>query len=236
MVKKDVEAFLNTYKTQSSEKGNPYFESISVLSKAQKDNPASVPLVDSNEKLYDFDELTKILSGRHLLPSSVDGMIVSNNIVYFIEFKQGFKKKITKENFDKEKMTCKDDKTFFCHFYKDVFFENKRLETEDLKSNLLLKAAESYTLFEKNILPQCNATGKKIKLNLIVVMDGNADEELEFESGGKQQSNIFYSVQESLKSHFSLQKDQSGHDFYYDRIEVYSAKSFKFFIQNVLQN
>lgn len=236
MVKKDVEAFLNTYKTQSSEKGNPYFESISVLSKAQKDNPDSVPLVDSNEKLYDFDELTKILSGRLLLPSSVDGMIVSNNIVYFIEFKQGFKKKITKENFDKQKMTCKDDKTFFCHFYKEIFFKNKDLETEDLKSSLLLKAAGSYTLFEKKILPQCNATEKNIKLSLIVVMDGNADEELEFESGGKQQSNVFFNVQESLKSLFSLQKDQNGNDFYYDCIEVHTANSFKAFIQNILQN
>ena len=236
MIKKDVELFLNAYKTQSSERGNPYFESISVLSKAQKDDPNSIPLVDSNEKLYDFDELTKKLSGRHSLPASVDGVIVSNNILYFIEFKQGFKKRITKENFDKAKMTCKDDDTFFCHFYKKVFFENKDLETKDLKSSLLLKAAESYTLFEKKILPQCNVTEKKIKLNLIVVMDGNADEELEFESGGTQQSNVFYSVQESLKSHFSLQKDQNGEDFYYDRIEVYSANSFKSFVQNVLQN
>lgn len=236
MVKKDVEAFLNTYKTQFSERGNPYFESISVLSKAQKGDPNSVPLVDSNEKIYDFDELTKELSGRSLLPTSVDGVIVSNNIVYFIEFKQGFKKKITKENFDKEKMTCKDDETFFCHFYKDVFFKNKDLETKDLKSSLLLKAAESYTLFEKKILPQCNTIEKKIKLNLIVVMDGNADEELEFKFGGKQQSNVFYNVQESLKSHFSLQKDQNGNDFYYDCIEVHTANSFKSFIQKVLQN
>lgn len=236
MVKKDVDAFLNTYKTQLSERGNPYFESISVLSKAQKGDPNSVPLVDSNEKIYDFDELTKELSGRPLLPTSVDGVIVSNNIVYFIEFKQGFKKKITKENFDKEKMTCKDDETFFCHFYKDVFFKNKDLETKDLKSSLLLKAAESYTLFEKKILPQCNAIERTIKLNLIVVMDGNADEELEFELGGKQQSNVFYNVQESLKSHFSLQKDQNGNDFYYDCIEVHTANSFKSFVQNVLRN
>lgn len=230
MIKKDVESFLLGYRTKSNSVNKPFLEEISVLSRADKNKSVSRVLVDSAKKMFDFDELTKdVCSSGSPLPTSVDGIFVSNNTVYFVEFKQGFRKRITKENFNQDKMTCINDSTFFCKDYKDLFFKNQQTETDELIANLHLKSAEAYITFEKKILPLCTDVVNKKQLHLIVVIDGNADDEQEFTSGGKQQSNIFFSVEESLKSHFRLQQDGLGNDFFYDKINVFSANQFKIF-------
>lgn len=87
---------------------NRHKKSITVISETGKtDNQGNpISLVKSDLMIYCFDDISENIyqDKRKDKTASVDGMIITNEVVYLVEFKSGFKRKITKENFDKTKM------------------------------------------------------------------------------------------------------------------------------------
>ena len=75
--------------------------------------------------------------------TSADALAFSKKHIQFVEFKSGFKKKITKNTMDKEKAKC-DKTNAFCNDYWNLFFKNQETESIGLINSLQMKAADSY--------------------------------------------------------------------------------------------
>lgn len=194
-----------------------------------------VPLVVSDSKIYCFDDISKTIYANNKLCASVDGIDFNENEILFIEYKSGFKQKITKENYkDSEKSICSHSKNV-CKYYWDLFFALRDKEKEELISNLKLKALDTYITFDKNIFPLCDdlQTGN-LKLRLIVVIDAdevdNMEDALGELSGKKTSSNNYFTKIKQSLSRFMLRPDAFENNYLYDSIDVYSVKEYSFFI------
>lgn len=192
-------------------------------------------LVDSPKKTFWFDHISDDLYyDKGNLPTSADGVIITDRMICFVEFKTGFKKKITKQNFDAVKGACKH-KGAVCNFYWNLFFDNQKTETKQLISSIRDKAIESYITLEKKLLPICALAGdQNYKLVFIAVIDGNGEDNMEATLGelcSKEPSheNCFNDVRKALKR-CANQKDADGQDYYYDEIKVMSPAEFLSFI------
>ena len=208
-----------------------YYNTISRIS----DPGNGQSLVQSSKKIFWFDNISSDLyPGNHNLPTSADGVIITDRMICFVEFKTGFKKKITKQNFDADKVTCEHIHDI-CYEYLDLFIKNQRTETEQLICSIRDKAIESYITLEKKLLPICALVGdQKYKLVFIAVIDGNGEDDMEATLGelcSKEPSheNCFNDVRKALKR-CANQKDAAGQDYYYDEIKVMSPAEFLSFI------
>lgn len=156
--------------------------SISDLSKSDEKN--SDPLVESNEKIYNFDKITQGLFPNDKLPASCDGMRIHVDAIELIEFKQGFRRLADKiQNFNPKaiKCPCKCGPLDSCvKVLKNQFV----LEKKNLISSLHAKAAESYITLTKHILgnqkilaDNClTLDGADKKIYLTIVIDGPIDD------------------------------------------------------------
>lgn len=190
---------------------NRHKKTISVISETGKmDNQGNpISLVKSDLMIYCFDDISENIYQvkRKDKTASVDGMIITNEVVYLVEFKSGFKRKITKENFDKTKMICDKTKEF-CESYANLFFEKSTKEIEELKTNIRLKTIESYWTFEKEVFPSCQELQppkSNYRIEMIVVIDGNSDDAMlaalaELSKGSKTDK-IFSDINKSLKKY-----------------------------------
>ena len=129
-------------KNYADENWNQYLESITELSKEQKNGNA---LVTSDKQMYNFDKITKKIYAKRSngVPTSADALAFSKKHIQFVEFKSGFKKKITKNTMDKEEAKC-DKTNAFCNDYWNLFFKNQETESIGLINSLQMKAADSY--------------------------------------------------------------------------------------------
>lgn len=225
-----------------------FIRPISEVSKpdVQNSEPPKPPLIDRSEKIYWFDEISgEIHKKLHNKPSSVDGVFFSGDTVYFVEFKTGFKKIRTKDNFDDKYAECPKFHEF-CEDYKNWFFKNQDKETDELKSSIRFKVIESYITFEKKIFPLCDETENEYKLELIVVIDEDEIDDyenslLELSNEHAQpeadKNNCFRSLSDSLKV-YKHQKDKQDppSDYYYDDIKVLSANNFERLFDELLSN
>lgn len=221
--------------------GNEYIKPLCIVSK----NDNGQVLVDRLEKVYWFDEITrKIYEGINNKPSSVDGVFFVENSAYFVEFKTGFKKKITKENFDDTLAECPKTKRL-CEDYKNWFFEMQRRKQKELSTSIKFKAIESYITLEKQILPMCDCAENGCKVKLIIVIDEKDDED-EYESdlwdlSGKYSPtnkvkciNCFKTISDSLQGYKGKRDKQSPPcDYFYDDIQVLSVKKFEKFLDGL---
>lgn len=221
---------------------NRHKKTITVISETGKmDNQGNpISLVKSDLMIYCFDDISENIyqDKRKDKTASVDGMIITNKVVYLVEFKSGFKRKITKENFDKTKMTCDQTKEF-CEEYANLFLKNSNKEIVELKTNIQLKTIESYWTFEKEIFPFCQElqpTKSNYRIEMIVVIDGNSDDAmlaaLAELSKGTKTDKIFSDINKSLKK-YKKTKDGNGNDYYYDEIKVMSTYEFEAFIKQI---
>ena len=87
MITKDIKSYL-------TDKYDAYLESVSELSK----NDKGKVLVDDERKLYNFDKITEVIFPGNK-PESADAIYATNKRIFLVEFKSGFKKKITKKKF-----------------------------------------------------------------------------------------------------------------------------------------
>ncbi len=201
--------------------------SITEISKNNK----GISLVNSEKLLYNFDKIAKTIYPEDKCPTTADGINIVDSLVELIEFKSGFKKRITKETFDEKKAIC-DYLGDSCTEYWSLFFKNQKAETDELITSIRFKAIESYLLLEKKILQCCSEVdnNNKIKVNLIIVIDENEIDNMEdtlAELSGItiEQNNCFASIRKSLKR-VQVQQDANGNDYFYDHIDVVSPEEF----------
>ena len=224
MITKDIGSYM-------SAAYNVDLKSITELSESKK----GISLISDERKLYDYDEITKRLHNYVKYPTSADSVLVKGKLVAFVEFKSGFKKKITKKNFQLNKLTCPYDKKkeWICKEYGKMLLDKLDLESEELLDSIKMKAAESYITLEKKIVPHCEdiAYGKKIQLLYWVVVDyeDSAIDVLEdtLTELGKTsaEDNPISDIKKSL-DRFVGQKDVNNQGYYYDEIEVFTPENF----------
>lgn len=172
-------------------------------------------------------------------PTSADAVMITPKCVCFIEFKSGFKQRITKNNFDEEKARCKDaDKV--CKQYWALFFKNQKKEVQELIASIRMKALESYITLEKKILPKCCQADRKIGLKFMVIIDedevDNMEDTLAALAGGTQaKGNHFSEIRRALER-MMVQHDADGNEYYYDDIKVWSARDFENYLRLNVEN
>lgn len=210
-----------------------YYNTIAKIS----DQGNGQSLVDCPQKVFWFDHISDDLySDKDKLPTSADGIIINDQMICFIEFKTGFKKKITKQNFDAEEGKCKHIGKV-CPEYWDIFFKNQKKETKQLISSIRDKAIESYITLEKKLFPKCDEDLSGVqnrRLIFVAVIDENEIDNMEATLGDlcskdPSENNCFGSIHNSLKR-FTNQKDATDKDYYYDEIRVMSSSDFISFI------
>ena len=217
----------NVYQFATANWGD-YKTTVSVASKSS----SGIPLVESDFEIYNFDTICQSLFPGTENPTSADGIRFSNNNIQLIEFKSGFKQKITKNNFDIEQAKC-DETGKVCDSYWELFWDNQKRKIKELISVIRLKAIESYVVLEKHVLPACddNETGKLSRIKFTVVIDedsvdGIEDTLAELSGTEPETNNVVTSVRQALKR-LSNCKDLEGHTYFYDEIEVLTAKDYQ---------
>ena len=191
----------------------------------------TIPLVDSDEMMYCFDDICKAIYSTRSLPTSADGLVFKPTYIQLIEFKSGFKDKITKENFNPEEAKC-EYKGDACDDYWGLFRKVRKLEKDELIDSLRLKAIESYIALENCLFPYCSDfSDKKLGVRLLIVIDAEETDAMEDmlatlakKKPGKE--NMLKKVRKAV-SRLINQEDISGRRFYYDAIEVISAQEFQ---------
>lgn len=219
MIEKDLEEY-----AQSAWSG--LLEPVTSLSSSGAGKPS---LVESDKKFYNFDKVMEQLLGKTgNKPCSGDGLVFSKKAAYFIEFKSGFTHKITKSNYDKEKMKC-DVTGAECEPYRELFFKNQKTERGELLSSLRQKALEVYLVLEKKVLPCCEQTDPKRLVYVVVIDDDptNAEEDILADVAGAAtvKDNRLTDIRQSLQR-LAHQTDAAGNTYCYDEIEVQTAAIF----------
>lgn len=204
-----------------------YLASVTQLSRG---GPGNVSLVKSVVQMYNFDDICADLFPPKKAPTSADGIEITASSVRFVEFKSGFKKKITKYNFDEEAGYCETTQTV-CKDYWDLFFKKQEKETNELIASIRFKALESYLTLEKQLLPRCQSAPKPIPVTFTAVIDGDAVENMVDTLAGLSgkrdvQDTAFARVKKALSRLEGLQ-DAEGNIYCYDKIEVLSAQDYE---------
>ncbi len=191
-------------------------------------------LVESDVELYCFDDICGSLYEEDKKPTSADALIINGKIIELVEFKSGFKDKITKENFDIERGKCPRTGEV-CGDYWKLFFDKRKKEVDELVSNIRIKAVESFITLEKNIFPCCHPSEASISLRFLVVIDEDNVDGMEDTLAGlagftEIKDNPYSSIRKSLKR-FTHCQDKNGLQYFYDDIEVLSVADFKNYLR-----
>lgn len=194
---------------------------LTAVTELSKDKRTGKPLVESEKLLYDFDTICGLLFSEDKKPASADGLEITSREVRLIEFKSGFRKKITRENFNEEEGRC-DTTGEVCEKYWKLFSKKQAKETAELLSSIHFKAMESYLTLEKLLSP-CQDTGRPLRLVLIVVadvdaVDGMVDILSDLSKRTQESQTSLQQIRSSLKKY--AQADKRGDVYCYDRIEV----------------
>ena len=194
---------------------------LKTVTELSKDKRTGRSLVESEKLLYDFDEICGLLFPEDKKPASADGLEITPREVRLIEFKSGFHKKITREDFDEVEGRC-DTTGKVCEKYWKMFSQKQAKETAELLSSIRFKALESYLTLEK-LLSSCQGTDRPLRLVLIVVadvdaVDGMVDILEDLSKRGQGSRNSLEQIRSSLKKY--AQADERGNTYCYDRIDV----------------
>lgn len=205
-----------------------YKTSITVASSSR----SGAALVENESEVYNFDEICKSFFESSDRPSSTDGLNFEKNNIHLIEFKSGFKQKITKDTFNDSLGKCKIA-GIICDDYWNLFWENQDRKIKELIESIRLKAIESYLFLEKKVFPICddNENERQSKLILTVVVDEDGVDGIEDILAGlsekePQTNNSLNSIRQSLKR-LTNKKDSLGNTYLYDEIEVLTVKDFE---------
>ncbi len=202
-----------------------YKNTVSEISK----NDKGQSLVESDRTLYNFDLICKDMFSDNACPCSADGITFAKNNIELIEFKSGFKQKLTKWNYDPEQAKCPKYHEECTSYYK-IFWENQDRKNSELIESIKLKALESYVILEKRCLTCCNELGEgrraKVILRVVIDDDGiNGIEDVLLDVANKNSqnnSNNISSIKQALKR-FLRQVDATGNEYFYDEIEVLTS-------------
>lgn len=217
-----VEIDMSTY---AEENWSGHKKSVTEISKSRNS-----PLVESDMELYCFDDICSDLYNKEQKPTSADALIVDGKNIELVEFKSGFKNKITKENFNTEQGKCKKVGEI-CEDYWKLFFDKRKKEVNELILSIRIKAVESYITLEKIIFPRCKLSSEPMHLNFWVVIDEDSVDGLEdtladLAGVPEIKDNTYSSIRKSLKRLIHCQ-DINGNQYFYDDIKVLSVADFK---------
>lgn len=218
MIAIDIDAF-------AKKNWSKYKKSITDISKSN-----NTSLVKNDMEVYCFDDICANLYAQDKKPTSADAFIIDGKNIELVEFKSGFKSKITKENFDKKQAKCPEKKEV-CKKYWDLFFAKRKKEVDELILNIRIKAVESYITLEKHIFPSCRPTEVSMSLKFLVVIDedsvdGMEDTLADLASASEVKNNTYSSIKKSLKRFINCQ-DKNGNSYFYDDIKVLSVTDFE---------
>lgn len=227
MIQKD----LYTYIT------NNFTDDLEPISSLSKSTQGKV-LVNDNRCLYNFDKITEKVYNYTKIPSSADSLLVTDKVILLTEFKSGFKRKISRENIDDDKLICPDDTTKVCKDYGNLLIAKGNLETRELLDSIKFKAIESYVTLEKKFFPLCSTLSHDNKLRVIfcVVIDDYVDsmeDSLLELANVSYASNSFTDIKSSLSRFVNL-KTQNNEDFYYDEIKVLSPYEYQQYLSSYI--
>lgn len=220
---------MNTYEIQKYADSNwgAYAQPFTEIS---KNNHTNIPLVNDDTIAYNFDSICKSMFSEDKAPASADGLSIHSHYIELVEFKTGFKQRITKDNFDTQKGAC--EKTGkVCDLYWELFFDNQKRKIKELVASIRLKAIESYITLEKQLFPLFTDDVNPIKIHLTIVIDEDGIDEMEdtlAELSGSvaKGKNIYQDIRCSL-SRLNKMTDAEGKSYYYDNIDIISFKDFE---------
>lgn len=199
------------------------------ISEISKNNHTNTPLIREDQLIFHFDKISESLYDKGKAPTSADGLYLSSQGAEFVEFKSGFKRRITKNNFDEQQGMCPEANKI-CTDYWKLFFKNQHKEIAELISSIRFKAIESYITLEKQILPKCQQSAISIPLKFVVVIDEDAVDSMEDTlaelAGNKDIKDNHFSAIRSALHRLTGQVDANDNKYYYDSIEVLSANDF----------
>jgi len=229
MIKKDFGKYLH----------DNFSESLSTINEVSKDSNSNISLVKNETKVFNFDTITQnLFVDSDCTPTSVDAISIKGKDINLIEFKTGFKKKISKENRDKNKSKCERINEI-CEDYWDIFFKKQDIESKELITSIKFKSIESYITLEKKLFPKCIESDVNYNLNLVIVIDEDNVDSMEDTliclSGNPshlEKNNVYARIKKSL-NRVKLQKDVNNKDYYYDKIDVYSAYEYHKLLEKV---
>lgn len=218
LITKDVQAY-------AISNWGKYLSPVTELSK--RDN--GISLVQSSVQLYNFDDICKSLFAEGKVPTSADGLNFNNLTVELVEYKSGFKQRITKYNFNSQKGRCQYS-NMVCNDYWKLFFKNQQTNISELISSIRNKAVESYITLEKKVFPLCQNIDSSMQLKLIVVIDEDEIDSIEdtySELAGNTvaKDNHFSAIKSALRR-LIKQNDACGNAYFYDCIEVLSVQDY----------
>ena len=213
-------------KEYAEENWGSFLKSLTEISKNHNSGDSLV--YDENE-IYSFDDISKALYPEQNEPASVDGLVIGDNYLELIEFKGGFKQKITKDSFDTEKGRCPFSGDV-CKDYWSIFFENQKRKIRELVVSIKFKALESYITMEKQVFPRCSFEERKaLKVVLTVVIDETGVDSMEdtlSELAAKNsEDNCYDSIRKAL-SGLKNREDYTRTPYYYNQINVISVQDF----------
>lgn len=200
-------------------------KSVTNLSKSKDGS-----LVENDIELYCFDDICANLYDKNKKPTSADAFIINGKNIELVEFKSGFKNKITKKNFDRERGKCPETEKI-CEDYWKLFAEKRKKEVDELILNIRIKAVESYITLEKHIFPSCPPSEIPMSLKFLVVIDedgvdGMEDTLAELAGTKKVKNNPYTSIRKSLQRLVAC-RDKDGNQYFYDNVEVLSVMDFQ---------
>lgn len=202
------------------------------VAEISKDEITRVPMINREEVLYSFDDISK-----NLIPSaaSVDAICVQNKGVVLIEFKQGFADKSCFDTYDPSKVCCPHHPDESCFEFFEISQKNRKLEKENLYYCLRQKAVETFCTLEKQIFPLCcPSEGCKLTLYIVVDLDPIEEEISVWESvmNGESARNIqqrnqametYNAITDALKKY---KISQNNRVYFFDEVEVMGVQSF----------
>ena len=182
--------------------------------------------LNSDERIFNYDKISlRILGNKHAC--SADGLRFCRKHVEFIEFKTGFERRITRENWNPNLAICPTYK-IECQDYRKVFFEKSEKETKELFSSIRDKAIESYITWEKHILQ--NISKDHVAIHFIAVVDCPPEDRIEDIQGELSKktpkNNSVVGIKHSL-SRLQGRRDSEHHPYFYDCIHVYSFTEYQ---------
>lgn len=230
MTNKDVRAFAR--ENWSDKTGT--ISSISSSGNRRADGQEQI-LVDNDTLIYSFDDINQLFYAKNK-PDSVDGLFFVRKKICFVEFKTGFRKIVTRENYASA-MRIPCDKSE-CEGYRKLFFKNQDNETKIIQDSIKTKALETYITLEKQIIPQCEESSKKMNLYLYIVIDEDPIEEMTdilsdlSTRKSARKDTACSKLRDSLKRFIKV-KDCNGDEYFYDEITVMSATEFNNWINEI---
>ncbi len=220
---------MNTNAIQEYAKTN-WKEYAQPFTEISKNSYTKTPLVKDDTIAYNFDLICKSIFSEDKTPASADGLSIYSHYIELVEFKTGFKQRITKENFDIQKGQCEETGKV-CDLYWKLFFDNQKRKIKELISSIRLKAIESYITLEKHLFPLCIDDINSMNIHLTIVIDEDGIDEMEdtlAELSGSETNgeNIYQDIRRSL-SRLHKTADAKGKPYYYDNIDIISFKDFE---------